>query len=367
MTKSCALKGGQKVFQLHLNQAASCCRSYPVSLSKPESIDSLIKQWDQESLLLNRGVELESCQHCWDHENQGVVSYRQQASPTWGNTNLVELFIDNTCNQMCSYCSPKFSSSWQKSIKQQGMFKNISASSQKNLALTTASTDPTQKLWQIFDYINQCDDNSVTLNLAGGEPLMQIKNLQRFLKSNSAKIARLQITTNLNPPSAKFLHWTLNSFPREKLFFQISLDTVPEHNSIPRAGFDRQKFENNLALLKYHDIKFCFLSVISVLNIFSLNEFQTWLTQKGYDSKFFRLNNPDCLDPCYLPQQFKEKLLTQNLPDLAFDALQQQPNMIDIKQFEQYNYLKQYFERTATQITDSGLAEYWSWLEDKFK
>jgi hypothetical protein len=41
--------------------------------------------------------------------------------------------------------------------------------------------------------------------------------------------------------------------------------------------------------------------------------------------------------------------------------------MIDIKQFEQYNYLKQYFERTDTQITDSELAEYWSWLGDKFK
>jgi sulfatase maturation enzyme AslB (radical SAM superfamily) len=227
--------------------------------------------------------------------------------------------------------------------------------------------DPIHRLSEITDYINSCEDNSVTLNLVGGEPLMQIKNLQRVLESNSKKISSLRITTNLNPPNSKFFHWVLNNYPVEKLVFRVSLDTVPEHNAIPRAGYDKQKFETNLDLLKARNVSFQFLSVISVLSIFSLNKYQQWLKQNNYRSEFSRLNNPDCLDPSYLPQQFKEKLLNQDLPDLALDALQQQPGTIDIKQFEQYNYLKQYFERTNTQITDPELAEYWSWLKEKFE
>jgi sulfatase maturation enzyme AslB (radical SAM superfamily) len=367
MTKSCVLKGKQKVFLLHLEKAASCCRAYPTALSGMESMNSLLQQWQQESLLLDQGVELENCRVCWDQENQGLQSYRQQRSPTWVDSNLVELFIDNTCNQMCSYCSPKFSSTWQKSISEQGVFQKISLSAQNNLVAADNAPNPDLWLNRIHDYINQCEDNSVTLAIVGGEPLMQIRNLQELLSASPKKIRKLRITTNLNPPSPKFLHWVLDNFPLEKLFFLISLDTIPEYNAIPRAGFDQQRFEDNLSLLNLRKVEFKFLSVISVLNIFSLNKYQQWISRHGYALEFFRLNNPDCLDASYLPQQFKQALLNQGLPDLAQQALHQQRDMVDIKQFEQYNYLQQYFQRTNTRLTDPELASYWSWLKEKFK
>jgi len=367
MTKSCALKGQQKVFFLHLEKAASCCRAYPTPLSRVNSMSDLVQQWQQESQLLDQGVQLENCQSCWHYENQGLPSYRQQMSPDWGDTNLVELFINNTCNQMCSYCSPKFSSTWQKSISEHGVFQKISASAQNNLVATIDTLDSGPWLDRIHDYINQCEDNSVTLAIVGGEPLMQIRNIQQLLLASPKKIRKLRITTNLNPPSAKFLHWVLDNFPRDKLFFLVSLDTIPEYNAIPRAGFDPQRFEDNLDLLKQHKIEFRFLSVISVLNIFSLSKYQQWTAHHGYQSEFSRLNNPDCLDPSYLPQHFKQVLLDQKLPTIAQQALQQQQDLVDVKQFEQYNYLQQYFQRTNTQLTDPELASYWTWLTEKFK
>ena len=367
MTKSCALKGTQKVFLLHLDQAASCCRAYPSPLSAVDSVDELDKIWKFESQQLNQGIELPDCQHCWNDENRGIKSYRQRLLKNSNNFNTIELHIDNACNQMCSYCSPKFSSKWESSINEHGMFLKISASAQKNLMTIPAVPATDNWISKIYDYINRCDSDSVVLKLLGGEPLMQIRNLEQLLQSNLEKIHKLQITTNLNPPNSKFLQQVLDTFPKHKLNFEISLDTVPEHNAIPRAGFDKNKFEENLNLLKIYNIPFTFLSVISVLSIFSLYKYLNWLTHNNYNATFFSLNNPDCLDIKYLPQQFKEKLLIQNLPDLALSALQQQSSMIDIKQFEQYNYLKQYFERTDTQITDSELAEYWSWLGDKFK
>lgn len=367
MTKSCALKGGQKVFQLHLDQAASCCRSYPTDISNVKSMNHLLQQWKDESLLLEQGTELQNCQHCWNSEKQGLTSYRQQMSETWGDKNLVELFIDNTCNQMCSYCSPKFSSTWQKSIDEHGIFQKISVSAQKNLRTITNSRNSLYWLENINNYINQCKDDSVTLAIVGGEPLMQIRNLQQILTANQKKLNKLRITTNLNPPSSKFLHWVLDNFPQNKLMFLISLDTVPEYNSLPRAGFSQELFEKNLNLLKLKNVEFSFLTVISILNIFSLVKFQQWLKENGYHSDFYRLNNPDCLDPSFLPQDTKNVLLNQNLPILAQQSLMYSPDSIDLKQFEQYNYLKQYFDRTNTKITEPEFANYWLWLEEKFK
>jgi hypothetical protein len=123
----------------------------------------------------------------------------------------------------------------------------------------------------------------------------------------------------------------------------------------------------NLTLLEQHNVSFEFLCVVSVLNIFSIAEYQNWLQHNQYHAVFNRLNNPDCLDPCYLPQEFKQLVATESIPNTARQALEHCPKTVDLKQFEQYNYLSQYFQRTATKITDHRLAAYWDWLQQKFK
>lgn len=367
MSKSCDLKASQKLFLLHLDQATSCCRAHPVSLSTYKSVADLNQLWDDENEALTRGTELPGCQHCWNHEHQGIPSYRQQLSTGVKRNNTIELFIDNTCNQMCSYCSPKFSSSWEKSIAEHGNFQRVSSSSRRNLEIVAARPAHSNWLKKIHDYINSCNDSSVDLKLLGGEPLMQKRNLENLLQANQTKIRRLCITTNLNPPNSKFLQWVLEVFPTDKLVFEVSLDTVPEHNAMPRAGFDIVKFEQNLNLLKQRSVNFYFFSVVSILNIFTLSQYRQWLDRNNYTASFFRINNPDCLDIVYLPEEFKKTLLSYNMPTIVTDALHNVHGSVDLKQFEQYNYLKQYFERTNTKITDPDFSTYWDWLERKFK
>ena len=361
MNKSCNLKGGQKVFLMHLNKVASCCKAHPIDLDNP-SIDFYLDLWKQEHQQLEQGVELPGCKHCWNAEHSGQQSYRQKMVDYTGN--YVEIILDNLCNQMCSYCSPKFSSEWENSIQQQGNFTNVSKSARDNLSVTTIHTAQDAWLDKIQELLSR---GPVVLKLLGGEPLMQRRNLQKLLELNAENITTLIINTNLNPPNNKFLKWVLDTFPKDKLSFDISLDTVPEYNAIPRAGFDLQKFLENLTLLEQHNIPMVFLSVVSILNIFSIGQYQTWLDQRGYRSNFFRIQNPDCLDPCYLPEQFKQIVQAHNLPISARDSLNHLPGMVDLKLFEQYNYLTQYFQRTNTQITDPVLAKYWAWLTEKFK
>lgn len=368
--KSCSLKGQQKVFYLQNNQAASCCRAYPIALNNINSVQELEQIWESERLLLEQGVELPGCKTCWDVESKGMESFRQWAKRS-KNLKTLELYIDNTCNQMCSYCSPKFSSTWQQSVEQNGIFQNVSSATQQNMQLIATDNS---SVWidKIRDYINQCDNNSVELKLLGGEPLMQIRNLQKLATIDLNKISILKITTNLNPPNPKFLNWALENFSADKLEISISLDATPEYNYVPRGKFDQSAFNNNIELLENYGIKYNFLSVVSVLSLFDLHKFVPWIN--GRKTHFSTVTNPACLNPMYLPAFVKRQILSNisefNLPKFITDGLTNKDLQVDLKLFEQYNYLKQYFQRVTidpTLVKNDLFLEYWAWLEEKFK
>lgn len=371
-SKSCSLKGSQQVFYLQFNQVASCCRAYADQLDANKPISYYQKQWQQESQLLKDGVELDGCQHCWQVEHQGKMSYRQQAPLI--SENLIQLYISNLCNHMCSYCSPKYSSVWEESIHTHGAFKNISSTAKLNLESSQPSADINHWIDQIQSYINTCDENSVVLKLLGGEPLMQQRNLEKLLSVNSTKIKTLMIHTNLSPPTDKFLRWLLDSLSVDKLKISISLDTHPDYNHIPRAGFDRQKFLSNLELLQNKNVTIDFNSVVSVLSIFDLENFINWKNSNNFKVGFTKLHNPDCLDPQYVPFEFREKIWNKvshlSLDPIIAEILQHPDNAVDLKLLEQYNYLTEYFNRNAIdpeQVNNTTFVEYWTWLTNKFK
>lgn len=367
MTKPCSLKGQQKLFFLQLGTVASCCKAYSEPLSLHKNIDQLVQHWSQEKIALAQGHELPGCEFCWQRESQGQQSYRQlKVNET---ASQIELYLDNTCNQMCSYCSPKFSSTWQNSIAEQGMFANVSEAAKQNLEINSATVDQQHWLDQIHWHIQQQPDRSVILKLLGGEPLMQIRHLQKLVELDNNKIRHLRINTNLNPPNNKFLTWLLEHVPANRLHFDVSLDATPEFNHIPRAGFDQQRFLENLQLLRDHGVSYKFLSVVSVLSIFDLPNFLAWGQTNHHRIELLPLNNPLCLDPKLLPDSFKPQMDSGNLPVFVQDILQPSTAQVDLKLFEQYNYLLEYFKRTQInpETTSNQLfTQYWNTLSKKF-
>jgi organic radical activating enzyme len=368
MTKSCDLKGLQKLFFLHLGTTTSCCKAYSEPLTQYKDFDQLTAHWNQEKNQLEQGTEIASCNVCWKHEAQGHQSYRQLKKLD-NNDDQIELYIDNTCNHMCSYCSPKFSSEWQNSIIKDGLFPKVSQSTNQNFEIKSNSVDHQYWIDQIHQYIQQQPANTVAVTLLGGEPLMQIKQLQKLVEFNSDRIKQLRITTNLNPPNNKFLIWLLEHVPSDRLHFYISLDATPEFNHVPRAGFDQHKFLENLELIQKYQVSYQFLSVVSVLNIFDLPEFFSWAKLNHHIIQCHALNNPDCLDARLIPSQFKQQIDPTGLPNLVQDILKPSDVLIDIKLFEQYNYLTEYFRRThidPTQTSNQLFGQYWKWLTERF-
>lgn len=369
-SKACEFKGRQKSFFLHQNRVASCCRAHADELNPELALDFYLQKWTHERQQLAQGVELAGCEHCWIQERSGHTSYRLIGK----DTNKIELFLSNLCNQMCSYCSPKFSSTWQDSIQQQGMLERISTTSKQNLQIESAESDVDHWIDEINQHINSCDDDSVVLKILGGEPLMQQRNLERLLSMNSNKIRTLGIHTNLNPPTDKFLRWLLQHIPANKLNFEVSIDSSPGYNHWPRARFDQARFEQNLDLLTQHQIPTGFFAVISVLSVFDLPNFIPWAQSQNKEIFFLQLNNPACLDAGLLPQRFRQQIWNgiQNLdpPKILQEILQQETKHDSLKLFEQYNYLKQYFERNdldPTQCANDLFKQYWAWLIENHK
>lgn len=367
MTLACALKGNQKVFFLDQGKSASCCRAYPESL--PENINILTAHWEQENQQLSQGIRVPGCEVCWKHEDQGLLSFRQLTPPKVSNT--IEMTFSNLCNHMCSYCSPKFSSVWEESIATHGVFKNVSTSVRKNFDLVAGSPDEVAK-WEneIIQYVVSRPLNSVDLKLLGGEPLMQFRNLEKLITMGRENINLLRIHTNLSPPTDKFLVWLLEHVAPEKLYFYLSIDATPEYNHVPRSGFDQEKFLNNLQLLKRSQIGFTITPVISILGIFDLPNFVRWAGQTKI--VFSKINNPDCLDPCWLPPHILEKIHEQfgeqPQPKIFQELYEKRKNPVDLKLFEQYNYLLQYFDRTGIEpikIDNPIFQEYWDWIKQK--
>jgi len=369
-SKSCVLKGNQKLFILQNNQASSCCRAQQLSLDSTKTIDFYIDQWNQEKQLLDAGIELPGCEFCWQQEHRGQQSFRQQSVL---ETNSIEIFLSNLCNQMCSYCSPRYSSEWQRTIKEKP-FHSISGTVKNNLALVPADTKSDYWIDQLISYVNNCADNSVVIKLLGGEPLMQFRNLTTFSKFDPKKIKTFEVVTNLNVPNPKFLHWMIESFDRTKLKIRISIDATPEYNHVPRGQFDREQFVSNLNLLQDNQINFAIQSVLSVLSVFDLKNFMQWIDINQFKMEMHPVNNPDCLEIYTVPLEVRQEILESIKPfaptQFIQESLLDNRTVVDLKLFEQYNYLNQYFQRTGIdplQISNLGFQQHWNGLEQKFK
>ena len=119
MSKFCQLKYNHQCYFLNTGKISSCCKAEQDNMTDI-SFDQAHIKWLREAKDLKDGIEIESCQSCWNYEKKGMVSFRKQAHLTKGITRI-ELWMSNACNQMCSYCSPEFSSTWAQHIDE---FKN---------------------------------------------------------------------------------------------------------------------------------------------------------------------------------------------------------------------------------------------------
>jgi len=207
-----------------------CCNNQTVigNLNKP--LDHVINSTElkqiQQSLDQNEWPN--SCQRCMIEENSGTRSYRIDYNDLYpefnresrNNIKTLHCQNDNTCNLMCVYCGPKFSSKWASENKTFTIKKsNISISDNviKNLTMVT---------------------------FAGGEPSL-IKSYaelaQRIINLNPA--CQIIVNTNLTHFHDSVFFRFLEKHQNTKLV--VSFETIESRFEYIRFQADWKTFENN--------------------------------------------------------------------------------------------------------------------------
>jgi len=255
-----------------------------------------LKQIQQD--MLSSNPNLDNCKTCMYQENkQGYATLRQhylQYYPTFDIKKKELKFIDirwnNTCNLGCLYCTPSFSSTWEKRLHQ---IKKL----------------PPKKAYQdeLLDWILTQVDHIEEIMLVGGEPMLMKQNYALLSKVPST--CKISIITNLNYDLENLPCWSdLMRHQKKLIVWNISLENIGEQFEYVRSGGSWPQIQKNLYLLQQHwPDNISINMVYSVFSAFNLAETFEYFSQLGIKKiNLFPINENPCIDILNFPYQIRK-------------------------------------------------------------
>lgn len=197
---------------------------------------------------LAQGIRDARCQRCWDLEDNGVTSYRQQWNHTYADQQidwqdfekshdlrLLHLDFDSLCNLRCIMCHPSVSSSLETEYRLHA----------QDYEPFTGFIKLQKQPWHendLFDKFMQTLEHVDTLVLTGGEPLMNPK-ISRLLQTLDLSRINLIITTN----GTQLRQETYDLLAKAKTSsITVSLEGVRQHNDYLRHGSEWDTITHNI-------------------------------------------------------------------------------------------------------------------------
>jgi len=284
------------------NSTTVCCRSNK-EITSIKNLKSF--QYDEnynkirKSLI--RGEKLpEHCSSCYELENKGVRSARQQETIEWANRLQLESTDDlhkikspayievrpsNVCNLQCRMCSPKLSNKIEKEFKKIGLID------------ANYSTEYTS--FDIVDF-----SNLKKLYVAGGEPTAMPEFydfLKKCIQEENTDFEFL-VNTNVAKVSQKLLE--LGS-KFSNLQYTISIDGFAKANDYIRWGSNWEIVSNNIRTL-HNQHKINFNITLSIYGIFNLTDLVQYL-ESNFPSCLIHLQYAEFKNDILNPYSFKHE------------------------------------------------------------
>lgn len=305
--------------------AESCATPDGVGDSKKQRLIELVNSDKMNQLRLDMltGKENIECSKCYNHDAQGVDSFRTTSNKQWknafedvlNNTNLedgslkqfkmryFDIRFSNICNFKCRTCGSAFSTQWEQEDLKNGVFyaKIIPKNNNKKF---------------LQDIVDQIPNMEIAY-FAGGEPLITDEHyilLEEMIRSNHTDI---QLRYNTNMSNLKFKDKDLLGLWKhfsKKVEIYASIDHCKERAEYIRHGTDWGQVEANFMLAKqtpYVNIQIN--TVLSVFNYLTIDKFYQYLIDRGmYTSKdstytLYNMTTPDHLTCHILPPEYKSK------------------------------------------------------------
>lgn len=306
----------------------SACWRFPDKLGDYTS-DKITEVWNNNEIrnlrkqLLN-GERPEGCRSCWDLEDSGVVSTRQQTTKDYAkiididcvrnvisedysmpleNLKSIEVRFDNICNLMCRHCSPDYSSVWETAVKRNTKLNN------KMIELKTyrKQDDHVRLNDRIIEEISTLSNNLVEIMIAGGEPLYHDKHY-KFIESLLPHADKIVLSYNSNLTRLEYKGNNILDLWKKfkRVLLRVSIDGDPSCYSYVRVHNDLAKVENNIAqVIDLPNTKVSATCTTSLLNITRLTKIAEYFLSLGAYFHTSLVQYPRALNPKLLPKELK--------------------------------------------------------------
>ncbi len=272
-------------------QLVTCCYGENIQglHRSTHTIEQAFNSPEFQKIRLNliNGVKDNHCKKCWDLEQQGVESLRQQELRTeefdkdvYVNPRLEYLFLSlsNQCNLKCRTCSPSDSSFWIKEFEQRtGIKKTVYLEPDDSTFFSSFKQDTLPHLKEIA--------------FTGGEPLM-MKSVQRILETLDPNVSLTFYTngTFYNPS-------ILEKFKDVNL--AVSIDGIGQRFEYMRHPAKWNEVVNNLKLMG--DNLKAITCTASAYNVWYIDEVADFADSLGVDFMAHILFEPNNLSVLSLP------------------------------------------------------------------
>lgn len=238
-----------------------------------------ITDWKDPWKDLRDGKGCQACKH------NGKTKYKESFDPYITNKEFKIQHLDirnnNLCNLECTICNSYYSSKWAERLGKE-----------KFISYTSLDLDLSDLKFIYF---------------AGGEPLLNQYHYELINKLNDKSKIKLQYSSNLTTINKNLIE-TWKKF--EHVYINASLDGIGKFGEYLRPGLKWDKWVENILYIK-NNLSNCSLFInptISLLNIWHLEELETWANNQGFKIRYNILKNPDYLCISALPTELKQKI-----------------------------------------------------------
>lgn len=251
-----------------------------------------------------QGERPEECSYCWAMEDNGKLSDRHYRSgEPWAakdfdsivanpyadvTPSYVEVNFNHACNLACSYCSPQFSSSWMKEVKQHGAYPT--SQPHNDPAYFTGPRRPipnrehnpyVEAFWKWWPDLYK---DLVHFRMTGGEPLMD-KNTYKvfdYVLENPKSDLHLNVTSNFSVEQKlwdKYLGYVkqLTDGRIEHFMQYVSVDTWGQQAEYIRSGLDFNLMLERVEQFLYEVPNYSSLTFIITMNNLSIHNLRELL------------------------------------------------------------------------------------------
>lgn len=321
---ACQNKWAWSSIYLNSGTSASChrCKHYEFDADTIMDFHNLPGKLADRQKMLQGEWPGNGCEYCRDVEAVGGKSdripfhdridsllpkemyddcYSVKVSPT-----ILEVYFNNTCNQSCVYCRPRFSSQIEHEIRKHGPSKyNLDYGSFKG------DDRPNYELYlkKFFEWMTINAKNLLFFKMLGGEPLYQqeFEMLLDFFDENPCPDLYWDIFTNMNHDNDKLaikiekIKKLLTDKKLKGIRFICSIDCWGPDVEYVRYGFNLENAEKNMnLLLATPGIDIQIHATISALSLPSMHllgqKVKEWNSVKPMFFHWNTITSPACFD-----------------------------------------------------------------------